>query len=645
MYDVIFIGNKTIHSKSWKEFKTRFPMLKNASNVDDAKRISITKMFWVLWPDIILEDTFDFDYLVDDWSNEYVHVFKNGNTYDGVSLIPKSANISEREFQHRFFINKKEVDLTASRPKSFDYFEIDGYDDYLHALEHSTTEMFWMSSVNINPVQELVDNFYITHHESQLRNQTHAFIHKVDDQCLYNGLFLCSKQRELSKREVEYRFPVDRIEHDIVGSGKKSYDIFEIDSYEEYLHALKNSTTEMFWMSSRNITATIPDLYFTHDNHYDRKINHNFLHCGKERNGLFLCSKHTPLGKREVDYRFLVNAKEWNIEASGPVKYDIFEIDSYDDYLEAFEISNTEMFWAVPRHVIVDSNFKFDLYFTHDNHYDRRINHVFLNGRHHDGVILCSKRLKISQREWQFKFIAGKKEHDIIASMPKPYDVVFISYQEPDADQNYNKLSKKIPNAKRIHGVKGIHQAHIEAAKLCNTPMFWIIDGDAQIIDDFNFDYQVPAWQYNHVHVWRSKNPINGLIYGYGGVKLFPTQLTIDMDVTKPDMTTSISDKFVAIKEVSNITGFNTGKFETWKSAFRECTKLASKIIDRQKDDETERRLKIWCSVGRDKPFGEYAIVGARAGMAYGSANKGNIEALKKINDFDWLKEQFDGNL
>jgi hypothetical protein len=259
--------------------------------------------------------------------------------------------------------------------------------------------------------------------------------------------------------------------------------------------------------------------------------------------------------------------------------------------------------------------------------------------------VLCSKRLKISAREWHFKFIAGKKEYNTVASMPKPYDVVFISYQEPNADKNYENLKKKVPNAKRVHGVKGIHDAHIEAAKLCDTPMVWIVDGDAEIVDDFKFDYQVPAWQYTYVHVWRSKNPINGLVYGYGGVKLFPRELTVNMDTSKPDMTTSISDKFVAVKEVSNITAFNTDAFNTWKSAFRECCKLSSKIIDRQKDDETESRLKIWCSIGRDKPFGEYALAGARAGMAYGSANKGNLEALKLINDFDWLKEQFDGNL
>ena len=31
-------------------------------------------------------------------------------------------------------------------------------------------------------------------------------------------------------------------------------------------------------------------------------------------------------------------------------------------------------------------------------------------------------------------------------------------------------------------------------------------------------------------HVWRSKNPVNELVYGYGGVKLLPTKLTLDMD-------------------------------------------------------------------------------------------------------------------
>ena len=218
------------------------------------------------------------------------------------------------------------------------------------------------------------------------------------------------------------------------------------------------------------------------------------------------------------------------------------------------------------------------------------------------------------------------------------YDIVFISYQEPNADENYDKLKERFPLAKRVHGVKGIHQAHIAAAKKCFTKMFWIVDGDALILEDFMFDYEVPDHQLDHVHVWRAQNPINDLVYGYGGVKLFPRTLTLNMDVTKPDMTTSISKKFIAVQEVANITAFDTGEFEAWKGAFRECAKLSSKIIDRQKEDETNERLQIWTTVGRDRPFGEYAIKGAIAGREFGLSNGAD---LRLINDFDWLKEQF----
>ena len=218
------------------------------------------------------------------------------------------------------------------------------------------------------------------------------------------------------------------------------------------------------------------------------------------------------------------------------------------------------------------------------------------------------------------------------------YDIVYISYQEPNADENYEALKSRFPMAKRVHGVKGIHQAHIKAAKKCFTKMFWIVDADALIKDDFNFDYVVPDHQLEHVHVWRSQNPINDLVYGYGGVKLFPRKLTINMDTSKPDMTTSISRYFNPMAEISNTTAFNTDPFNTWKSAFRECAKLSSKIIDRQNNEETEQRLETWCTVGEDRPYSSYALAGARAGREFGISNSNDI---KLINDFNWLEKQF----
>jgi len=212
------------------------------------------------------------------------------------------------------------------------------------------------------------------------------------------------------------------------------------------------------------------------------------------------------------------------------------------------------------------------------------------------------------------------------------YDIVFISYDEINADDNYARLKERFPLAKRVHGVDGIHNAHIAAAKKAFTKMFWVVDADAIILDDFNFDYEVTKWDLDVVHVWRSRNPVNGLEYGYGGVKLFPKTLTINMRTDTVDMTTTISSKFKAMPTVSNITAFNTDAFTTWRSAFRECCKLV--LIN---NEESLVRLDRWCTIGSDLN----AINGAKAGKIYGEKNSSDMEALAKINDFTWLKDQW----
>jgi len=219
------------------------------------------------------------------------------------------------------------------------------------------------------------------------------------------------------------------------------------------------------------------------------------------------------------------------------------------------------------------------------------------------------------------------------------YDIVFISYNEPEAENNWQNLKARFPRAKRVDGVKGIHQAHIAAAKKCFTKMFWVVDADATVLEEFNFTHKVDDYDLETVHVWRSKNPVNDLVYGYGGVKLLPRKLTLEMDLTKTDMTTSISQYFKAMPEVSNITSFNVDPFNTWKSAFRECAKLASKTIDRQNEEETNERLKTWTTVGHDRPFGDYAMAGATAGMEFGLSRGSD---LGLINDFEWLRKKFD---
>jgi len=233
-------------------------------------------------------------------------------------------------------------------------------------------------------------------------------------------------------------------------------------------------------------------------------------------------------------------------------------------------------------------------------------------------------------------------------------DVFFLSYNEDFADYNYELLMYKAPQAKRVQGIKGIFNAHKECAKQSNTEFFYVVDADAILEDSFHFKY-VPdeneEWwpgvpQTSCVHVWRCRNPVNNLIYGYGGVKLFPKTDILKAKSWNVDFTSSTAQVFKAMPEVSNITAFNTDPFNAWKSAFRECTKLAAEVIkfrdDKKKvESKTAERLETWCTVGETEPFGEWAIQGAKLGRQFGTKHKGSKTALNLINDFDWLKEQF----
>lgn len=225
------------------------------------------------------------------------------------------------------------------------------------------------------------------------------------------------------------------------------------------------------------------------------------------------------------------------------------------------------------------------------------------------------------------------------------YDIVFVSYQEPNAESNWKALSDRFPSrTKRLHGVKGIHQAISATAYMVDTDMYYIVDGDAVVLPDFHFNYVVAEHEKTNVHAFRARNPVNNLIYGYGAVKIFPTEIVQQVGklTNKTDMSTGLINAGYSIVDIeSNITQFNTDPIRTWCGAFRECVKLASKTIDRQLDEMTKYRLDVWCTTGVDQAYGNWCIKGALAGRTYGEKFANDKDAIFKINDFNWLQQQF----
>ena len=127
MYDIFVLGN----NPNWKKIKSKYPFAKKVETFTEAKTKSLTAMFWTVWDDIEVCEDFDFTLSVPKWDEEYVHVWKNGEYFDGISLVPKNKDLNEKEIKYRFFVDKKEVDNVASVPKKYDIFEIETYEQYL----------------------------------------------------------------------------------------------------------------------------------------------------------------------------------------------------------------------------------------------------------------------------------------------------------------------------------------------------------------------------------------------------------------------------------------------------------------------------------------------------------------------------------
>ena len=655
-----FYLNKKEHDVVASKYRYPTYIINSYQEYTDILKNKTQKMFWCVWSNIEITDNTIFDLYFDpndgkyDYDRSENHVYKNTcngieSYLNGVVLFSTNKIITEREFNHRFLVDKKEHDLVVSQYKKYDVFTFNNYKDYLSAKERSTTEMFW-----IVPTDVVVNNDFKFDLTFQFNNEYDRSINHVflNDK-YYDGVILTSKKINISEREFNHRFLINKKEHDIIASTPKVYPTFIINNYTEYQQALENSPSTMFWIIWPDVEIINDTILDTKS--YDRNVNHIFLNSSTEGDsyisGIILCSKNKRFTKKEFDHRYLIDKTEHPIVASKNKTYAIFKFSNYKDYVHALESSPTEMFWMIPNDVDLNLDFDFlNFTFNFNNQYDRSINHVFLNDKYYDGVILTSKKIKISEREIYHRFLIDKKEYPVQASTPKPFDIIFISYNEKNADENYENLKLRFPRVKRVHGVKGIQNAHIEAAKLAETDMFWVVDADAIIEDTFTFEIDyIPYYDRisrinlnKTVHVWSSRNPVNDLVYGYGGVKLLPRRLTANMDIQNPDMTTSISDSFKIMSKISNVTGFNVDEFSTWRSAFRECAKLSSRVIDRNFDDENDERLYIWCNVGKDRPFGEYAINGARAGKQFGEEHIQDPAGLNSINDYEWLKNQFD---
>jgi hypothetical protein len=221
------------------------------------------------------------------------------------------------------------------------------------------------------------------------------------------------------------------------------------------------------------------------------------------------------------------------------------------------------------------------------------------------------------------------------------FDVFMIRFDEPKADQHWDRLLAIAPDAVLIDGVRGIYSAHAACARRANSSHFFVIDADNWLLDGFLLTTDFRPRD-DEVAVWRAENPVNGLVYGHGGIKLLPRG-AFGSSGNDPyiDVATRLSRRYRIVPLVASEHRFNATPLLAWRTAFRECAKLASLPLHSRTADVAKQRLAIWCSVANGAQHSTWCLRGACEGRDFGARNVDNPEKLKLINDYMWLQELY----
>lgn len=236
------------------------------------------------------------------------------------------------------------------------------------------------------------------------------------------------------------------------------------------------------------------------------------------------------------------------------------------------------------------------------------------------------------------------------------FDVFYVCFDEPNRKENWDRIKKEIPKATKVEGVLGFDNALKKCAKLSKTQHFFLIDGDNRLLPKrFDRTFQVEDLKNHYVLSWSSMNPVNGLAYGNGGLKLWPKNVALSINSHESagaddDQTDyCFSAEYYLIDDYMTETIMNTTPTQAFRAGFREGVKMSlswGKQVDLNFDNfeqslgkQNRLRLKVWCEIGNDSLHGCWGILGARMGLQKNAIEKFDFI---NINSYEWIDSFFE---
>ena len=615
--DVKFISQSPTHYK-------QYPII-YVDNVDNYD--VVTQDCW------LIDSEYEFDNEVDwtppDFQKNMIHTFHLGSqlrhkypkAMGGIRWVPR---------------NWKDAEVVIQDVAPFSEVKFEVFESVSEGISNSKHNWFWVVDPDVDVVPDFDWNFMPDTWDSG-KNHIWQVANPVTGlQYDYRGIQLCHINPEKGRGKYIKE----------VGSVQKVYDVLHLDPAQDILEQLNNykSTTNMYWVIDPWVEIHSDFNFSIYPTQWDQDCVHLFT----DEHGVYRNIRLVPKGYKFDSLEQITNnsfdkLKEHKIVASITPKWPVVNLNTFDSS-ELADIAsnvNTPWFFTIDPDVnILKEEVVYEPGINDHNrvHVWQRLN-PHTDEVHSYGGVRLWPTAQVDYTTDQIKLNKIPKLRYVREPLSefKSYPVILLSYHEKRAQTAFDELSRRSDNVYWVQDVEGIFEAHKEAAKQAgDSVMFWVVDADAELDKDFEFNYIPDVYDQETVHVWASMNPVTGSKYGYGGVKLFNTKQVLQSTSWGLDFTTGLSKKFKFMPQVSCTTKFNTSAYDTWRSAFREVVKLSV-----SNDPEAMYRIQEWLHPLPSAEFRHDAKRGAEEAKAFAEKNINNQTELGKINDYEWLKKKF----
>ena len=602
MFDVFYVGRKP----------GLFTFEKSAQSLEQAAEQSRTEFFWFIHGANDYTN-FNFNWMPPPWEYQYTHTFPSQwHANGGVYFASKThADKNKLKFQHCQSVNRQ-VDMTNWQVP--DNLDVSNFDFSWHP----------------NPLEAEYEYHFATQWQK-------------DGGPVYRGIagikYVATQKAYTNATQIFYMDFMNPGSAEQLANLRKRYPEIKSTRYvSDHLNVLKRimnlAESEFVWVISS--ICDYADFDFTwHPEHWQEEMIHCF-----------------PSGKQKRGDTFYINVDSFKTQMHNLEMLDWFNVINYCSDQMADRILDPTVYYETDDLVSVIKNYDFKFpyatfsnqptSFRHWQHYpclwtekDRSVESFTRS----NSVCIVPRDVKAHLRTQLYDYpYINKTKNNIFPSQLQ--DVVFISYDEPDADQNWAILQARCPEAQRIHGVAGMELALEAAANLSSTPWYYAVFAKTRLHEQFDFSFVPDYMQQPKHYIFNCRNTTNGLEYGQMGIVLYNCNGVKQVNGSGDfglDYTLSFPHESVPILSCHG--DFATTPYHAWRTAFRETAKLAH-FESQTSTVEGAYRLNRWLKTAQGVNA-EWCLKGAADGYEFFKITQGDLVTLKQSFKWEWLRSYF----